>query len=143
MRSADRSSSAASRTVPVQGIILRTAINALGLAVAALLIPGIAINDAVTLLFAAILMGLVNALVRPVVVIVTLPLTIVTFGLFLLVVNAALFALVAALLDGFEVAGFFAALFGWLIVSVVSALTSLLIGPSGRYEILVVERRQR
>lgn len=126
----------------MQGIILRTAINALGLALAALLIPGIAIHDAVTLLFAAVLMGLVNALLRPIVVIITLPLTIVTFGLFLLVINAALFALVAALLDGFEVAGFFAALFGWLIVSAVSAVTSVMIGPSGRYEILVVERRR-
>ena len=126
----------------MQGIILRTAINALGLAVAAVLVPGIVIHGLPTLLFAAILMGLVNALLRPIIVIVTLPLTIVTFGLFLLVINAALFALVAAFLDGFEVAGFFAALFGWLIVSVVSAVTSVLIGPSGRYEILVVEHRR-
>ena len=126
----------------MQGIILRTAINALGLALAAVLVPGIAIHGVLTLLFAAILMGLVNALLRPIVVVVTLPLTIVTFGLFLLVINAALFALVAALLDGFEVAGFLAALLGWLIVSFVSAVTSVLIGPSGRYEILVVERRR-
>ena len=127
----------------MQGIILRTSINALGLALAALLIPGIAIRDPFTLLFAAILMGLVNALVRPVVVVITLPITIVTFGLFLLVINAGLFGLVASLLDGFEVAGFFAALFGWLIVSIVSAITSLVIGPNGRYEILVVDRRTR
>ena len=127
----------------MQGIILRTSINALGLALAALLIPGIAIRDPFTLLFAAILMGLVNALVRPVVVVITLPITIVTLGLFLLVINAGLFGLVASLLDGFEVAGFFAALFGWLIVSIVSAITSLVIGPNGRYEILVVDRRTR
>jgi len=125
----------------LQGIILRTLINALGLALAALLIPGIAIRGLFTLLFAALLMGLVNALIRPIIVIVTLPITIVTFGLFLLVINAGLFALVAALLSGFEVTGFFAALFGWLIVSIVGGVTSLIIGPNGRYEVLVVERR--
>lgn len=124
----------------MQGFVLRTVINALGLAVAALLIPGIVIRGLLTLLVAAMLMGLVNALLRPLVVIVTLPITIVTFGLFLLVINAGLFALVAALLDGFEVAGFFAALLGWLIVSLIGGLTSWLIGPNGRYEILIVER---
>jgi len=127
----------------MQGILIRTAINALGLALAALVLPGIAIHGLGSLLLAALLMGLVNALIRPIVVLVTLPITIVTFGLFLLVVNAALFGLVAAMLDGFEVAGFFSALLGWLIVSVVGALSSWTIGPDGRYEILIVERRGR
>jgi len=126
----------------MQGVLLRTAINALGLAVAAWLVPGIAIRGLFTLIVAAVLLGLVNALLRPIVVVLTLPLTILTFGLFLLVVNAALFALVAALLDGFEVAGFWAALFGWLIVSMVGGLTSCLIGPNGRYEIFIVERER-
>jgi putative membrane protein len=126
----------------MQGIILRTAINALGLAIAALVLPGITIRGLGTLLFAALLMGLVNALLRPLVILVTLPITIVTFGLFLLVINAALFGLVAAILQGFEVTGFFAALFGWLIVSIVSALSSWMIGPDGRYEILVIEKQR-
>lgn len=126
----------------MQGIVLRTVVNALGLAIAALLLPGIAIEGLGTLLVAALLMGLVNALLRPIVVIVTLPITIVTFGLFLLVVNAAMFGLVAALLDGFVVSGFFAALFGWLIVSVVGVVSSWTIGPNGRYEILIIENRR-
>ena len=126
----------------MQGIILRTAINALGLAIAALILPGITIRGLGTLLVAALLMGLVNALLRPIVVIVTLPITIVTFGLFLLVVNAALFGLVAALLEGFAVSGFFAALFGWLIVSAVGVLSSWTIGPDGRYETLIIEKRR-
>ena len=126
----------------MQGIILRTAINALGLAIAALVLPGITIRGLGTLLFAALLMGLVNALLRPLVILVTLPITIVTFGLFLLVINAAMFGLVAAILQGFEVTGFFAALFGWLIVSLVSALSSWMIGPDGRYEILVIEKQR-
>ena len=126
----------------MQGIVLRTVINALGLAIAALVLPGISIQGFGTLLVAALLMGLVNALLRPIVVIVTLPITIVTFGLFLLVVNAAMFGLVAALLEGFTVSGFFAALFGWLIVSAVGVLSSWTIGPNGRYEILIIENRR-
>jgi len=126
----------------MQGIILRTAINALGLAIAAMILPGITIRGFGTLLFAALLMGLVSALLRPLVILVTLPITIVTFGLFLLVINAAMFGLVAAILQGFEVNGFFAALFGWLIVSIVSALSSWMIGPDGRYEILVIDRHR-
>ena len=126
----------------MQGIILRTAINALGLAIAALILPGITIRGFGTLLVAALLMGLVNALLRPVVVLVTLPITIVTFGLFLLVVNAAMFGLVAAMLEGFAVRGFFAALFGWMIVSAIGVLSSWTIGPDGRYEILVIEKRR-
>jgi len=125
----------------MQGIILRTAINALGLAIAALILPGITIRGFGTLLVAALLMGLVNALLRPVVVLVTLPITIVTFGLFLLVVNAAMFGLVAAMLEGFSVSGFFAALFGWLIVSAIGVLSAWTIGPDGRYEILIIEKR--
>jgi putative membrane protein len=127
----------------MHGIILRTAINAVGLALAAALVPGIEIRGLGTLLFAALLMGVVNALLRPLIILVTLPLTIVTFGLFLLVVNAAMFGLVARLLSGFDVAGFWAALFGWLIVSMVSAVSSWTIGPDGRYEILIIEKRPR
>jgi len=127
----------------MHGIILRTVINAVGLALAAALVPGIAIRGLGTLLFAALLMGVVNALLRPLIILVTLPLTIVTFGLFLLVVNAAMFGLVARLLSGFDVAGFWAALLGWLTVSLVSAVSSWTIGPDGRYEILIIEKRPR
>ncbi len=102
------------------GFLIRLVINALGLWLAAELVPGITIRDATTLVLAALLMGVVNALIRPVAVVLTLPLTVMTLGIFLLVVNAALFALVAWMLPGFAVSGFWAALLGWLIVSVVS-----------------------
>lgn len=125
------------------GFIVRLLINAVGLWIAAAIVPGITFDGAWTLLFAALLVGVVNALVRPVVILLTLPLTIVTLGLFLLVVNAAMFGLVAWLLPGFAVSGFFAALLGWLIVSVVSWIASWLIGPRGRYEVMIVERRAR
>lgn len=125
------------------GFIVRLLINAVGLWVAAAIVPGITFTGPGTLLFAALLMGVVNALIRPIVVVLTLPLTIVTLGIFLLVVNAAMFGLVAWMLPGFSVDGFFAALFGWLIVSVVSWIASWLIGPKGRYEVIIVERRTR
>ena len=124
------------------GIIIRMLITAAGLAVAAWIVPGISFSGPGALLLAALLMGLVNAFVRPFAVVLTLPLTILTLGLFLLVVNAAMFGLVAWLLDGFAVSGFFAALFGWLIVSFVSWLASSFFGPRGRYEVIVVERRR-
>lgn len=124
----------------MQGFVLRTLIYMLGLYLASVILPGVAISGVGTFILAAVLMGLVNAVVRPLAFLLTLPLTIVTLGLFLLVLNAAMFGLVAALLPGFAVSGFWAALFGWLIVSVTSTLASWYIGPDGRVEILVVRR---
>lgn len=124
----------------MQGFVLRTLIYMLGLYLASAILPGVAISGVGTFILAAVLMGLVNAVVRPLAFLLTLPLTIVTLGLFLLVLNAAMFGLVAALLPGFAVSGFWAALFGWLIVSVTSTLASWYIGPDGRVEILVVRR---
>lgn len=125
----------------MQGFLIRMLIVAAGLALAAWLVPGVSISGLGTLLLAALLAGFVNAFVRPIVVLLTLPITLATLGVFLLVVNAAMFGLVAWLLPGFQVSGFFAALLGWLIVSAVSWLASSYIGPRGRYEILIIERR--
>ena len=123
------------------GFFVRLLITALGLALAAWIVPGVVIAGPFTLLFAALLIGIVHALIRPVVILLTLPLTLVTFGIFLLVVNAGMFGLVAWMLPGFSVSGFWAALFGWLIVSIVGWLASRYVGPRGRYEVLVIERR--
>ena len=122
------------------GFALRTLITALGLWAAASLIPGVQIDTTGTMIWAAILLGIVNAIVRPVAVILTLPLTLISLGGFLLVVNAAMFGLVAAMLNDFHVSGFFAALFGAIIVSITSWLGSSFIGPDGRYEVLVIRR---
>jgi len=124
----------------VAGVVLRTLIVALGLFVADRLLPGVSIAGTGSFLLAGALLGLANAVVRPVVVLFTLPLTILTLGLFLFVVNASMIGLVAALLPGFQVAGFFSALLCSFVVSVVSYLASSFIGARGRYEILVVKR---
>ncbi|MDH5619733.1 MAG: phage holin family protein [Gammaproteobacteria bacterium] len=125
----------------MQGIVLRTLISMLGLFLASRIVPGVSIEGAGTFILAALLLGVVNALVRPVAFIMTLPLTVITLGLFLFVLNAGMFGLVAALLDNFTVSGFWAAIFGAIIVSISSTIASWFIGPSGRYEIFVVRRR--
>ena len=102
------------------------------------IVPGIEIATVGTLLFAALLLGIVNAVVRPVVVVLTLPITVVTLGLFLWVINAAMLGLVAAFLSGFQIAGLGSALLGSLIVSITSWLASRYIGPRGRFEVLVL-----
>jgi putative membrane protein len=107
--------------------LLRAAIAALGLWVATQVVPGITIDGAGTLAGAALLLGVVNAVVRPVLVVLTLPITILTLGLFLLVVNAATLGLVAWLLDGFHIAGFLPALLGSLLVSFTGWIGSALI----------------
>ncbi|MDH3338491.1 MAG: phage holin family protein [Gammaproteobacteria bacterium] len=122
------------------GIILRTLITMLGLFVASAVIPGVQIVGAGTFIIAAVLLGLVNGFVRPIAFVLTLPLTIVTLGLFLLVLNAAMFGLVAAMLDNFSVAGFWSAIFGAIIVGITSTIASWYIGPEGRYEVFVIRR---
>jgi putative membrane protein len=112
----------------------------LGLFLASALIPGVQIVGTGTFILAALLLGLVNGFIRPIAFLMTLPLTIVTLGLFVLVINAAMFGLVAAMLDDFTVSGLFSAMFGALIVGITSTIASWYIGPKGQVEILVIRR---
>jgi putative membrane protein len=116
-------------------------ITALGLWLASWIVPGVQITGYGTLLLGAVLLGVVNAVVRPLVVLLTLPITLITLGLFLWVINAAMLGLVAWFLDGFQIAGLGSALLGSLVVSFTSWLASWYIGPKGRYEVLVVRRQ--
>jgi putative membrane protein len=122
------------------GIIVRTLICMLGLFLASALLPGVNIEGTGTFILAALLLGLANGFIRPIAILLTLPLTIVTLGLFILFINAAMFGLVAAMLDNFTVAGLFSALFGALIVSITSTIASWYIGPKGQVEIYVVRQ---
>lgn len=116
------------------GFLLRAAIAALGLWVASQLLDGLHFATPSKLLLAAVLLGIVNAFVRPLAFILTLPITIVTLGLFLLVLNAGMVALVAWVVPGFTIAGFWTAVGTSIIVSVVSWAATGLIGSSGRFE---------
>ena len=125
------------------GFLVRLLVGALGLWLAAKLVPGMQIHGVWTLLGAAFLLGAVNAFVRPAAILLTLPFTILTLGLFLLVVNAAMLGIVAWLLDGFQLASFGSALFGSIIVSLTGWVASWWIGPTGRFEVMIVERQRR
>jgi putative membrane protein len=100
--------------------LTRLLVTALGLWAAAAIVPGFEIHGFWSLLLAAFLFGLVNAVVRPVMVILTLPLTILTLGLFLLVVNGTMLGFVAWMMKDFHIAGLFPAILGSIVVSVIS-----------------------
>ena len=123
------------------GFLLRLLVVALGLWLASAWVPGIQVHGAWTLIGAALLLGIVNAVVRPLLVVLTFPITIVTLGLFLLVINAAMLGLVALLFDNFTIAGFWPALFGAMVVGVTGWLASAFIGPRGHIEVIVIRRR--
>jgi putative membrane protein len=105
-------------------LLLRTIITALAFALAANLVPGIRIDGVFTLLLAAFIWGILNAVVRPVLLILTMPITIITLGIFIFVLNAILFALTAWFLPGFHVDNFGSAFLGWLIITLVSWVAS-------------------
>ncbi len=114
------------------GFLLRAVITALGLWLATQWVPGVHINDTTTLLIAGLLLGVVNAVVKPVAFILTLPVTIITLGLFLFVLNAAMVALVAWMLPGFHVTDFKAALLTAIVVWIVSWIGSWFIGKRAK-----------
>ena len=104
--------------------ILRLLINALAILLVAYLVPGIIVSSFVAALIMAIVLGIVNALIRPVVSILTLPITVLTLGLFALVVNALMFLLAGYFVIGVEIESFASAFWGALIISVISWLTN-------------------
>ncbi len=122
------------------GFLIRMAITAGGLWLASELVDGIWARDAATLVWAALVLGLVNAVVRPIAILLTLPITLLSLGLFLWVINAAMFGLAAWFLDGFEVASFGSALLGAVIVSLTGWVGNGFIGERGRYEVVRTRR---
>ncbi|MFP8874869.1 MAG: phage holin family protein [Myxococcota bacterium] len=124
----------------MRGFLIRTGITALGLWIAQALVPSITFAGVGTLVAASFLLGIVNAIVRPILIILTLPITLLTLGLFLWVINAGMLALVSVLLSGFQLGGFWPALFGSFIVAATSWIASWYVGPSGQIEVMVVRR---
>ena len=120
------------------GFVLRALISAIGLWIATYWVSGIRIDDATTLVLAGALLGIVNAIVRPIAILLTLPITILSLGFFLLVVNAGMVALVAAILPGFHIPGGFWSAFGTaLIVWITGWVGSWLIGSRGKIDVYV------
>src|SRR5439155_23436567 len=129
------------RTEHRVGFLLRVLINAAALWVAASLIPGITLADVGSTLLAALVLGLVNAIVRPVLIFLTLPITLLTLGLFIFVLNAFCLWLTSRLVPGFTVPGFGAAFLGAVVSSVVSWVLTAFVSDTGRWR--RIEPRER
>jgi putative membrane protein len=108
-------------------LLVRWLLNAVALLIVAYLIPGVAVTSFVGALIAALVLGIVNAIIRPILIILTLPIEILTLGLFTFVINAALFWVVGHLGLGLVVAGLWPAFWGALVLSVISFFISRLL----------------
>lgn len=128
-------------TAGVHGFLVRLILTALALWLTSGIVPGIRVDGALPLFAAALVLGLLNAFVRPVLLILTLPITLVTLGLFLFVINGLLLWLTASFVSGFHVAGFWSAVFGALLLGFISFLLNLFLSDRGRIEYVYVERR--
>ena len=122
------------------GFLIRACIVALGLWLATVWVSGVSIDTPATLILAGVLLGIVNSIIRPIAIVLTLPMTIVTLGLFLLVINAGMVALVAWILPGMHVAGFWSAFWTAVLVSLVSFVGSWFVGGKGKFEVIVKRR---
>lgn len=123
------------------GFLVRVLLNSVAIVLAGLIVPGIQVDGLLPALGAGVGLGLVNALIRPILVILTLPITLVTLGLFIFVLNGLCFWLVSAFIPGFHVAGFWPALGGALLVTVVSWVGTAFVSDRGR--VVVITQRER
>jgi putative membrane protein len=112
-------------------ILIRWLLSALALMLVAYIIPGIELSNFYIALITAVIIGLLNLFIRPILVLITLPINIITLGLFTFILNALLFWFAASFIDGFSVSGFWAAFFGALVFSVISSILSNLAKKSG------------
>lgn len=126
-----------------KGFLFRWVVNALGLLFVSWLFEGIQVNGVGWAFVAALFLGVFNALVRPVLILLTLPITVVTMGLFIVVINALMLWLTGTLLAGFQVHGFWTAVGGSLILSVISMAANSLVGDRGNIEVIDMRRDAR
>jgi len=114
-------------------LLLVWLINALALLALPYLVPSVRVDSFTAALVAALVLGLVNTLIRPLLVLLTLPATLLTLGLFIFVINGLLFWMVASFLDGFHVAGFWSAVLGAIVYGIISwAASAMLIGDKAK-----------
>jgi putative membrane protein len=126
----------------MRGILIRWLVLTLAILVASYLIEGIEVGGFVSAFFAAAMLGILNAFFRPILIILTLPINILTLGLFTFIINAMLLKMASSVIGGFEVHTFWSALFGSLIISLVSWLLSSFISERGRVEYIDLKKRE-
>ena len=125
----------------MRGVLLRWLILTAAVLAASWLLAGVRVNGIFPAILAAALLGICNAVLRPLLIVLTLPLNILTLGLFTFVINALLLKMASGVISGFEVHGFWPALFGALIISLVSWLLSSFISDRGRVEVIDLKRK--
>jgi putative membrane protein len=125
----------------MKGLIIRWLILTAAIMFTSYLIGGIHVSGISSAFFAAAILGILNAFLRPILIILTLPLNILTLGLFTLVINAFLLKMVSGVISGFQVEGFWPAVFGSLVISVINWLLSSFINERGRVEYIDLRKR--
>ncbi len=127
----------------MKGFIGRFIINLLLLALVAWMFEGIVVGGALSLIFAGIILGLLNAFLRPILILFTLPLTILTLGLFIFVINAMLFMMTSAMVRGFDIDSFWTALVAALVFSALSFITTFFLSDTGKIEVIHLKGGRR
>jgi putative membrane protein len=125
------------------GIFLRWLILTAAILVASHVVEGITVKGFWSAFFSAAILGILNAFFRPILIFLTLPFTILSFGLFIFVINALLLMMVSGVIPGFEVHGFWSALFGSLIISIVSWLLGSFVNEHGKIQYIDLKKRGR
>ena len=125
----------------MRGILIKWVINSLAILIVTYIVKGIEIASPITAIVAAFVLGIINAFLRPFIILVTLPINIFTLGVFTFFINGFLFYMVSKIVKGFIISGFWPAFFGSLLFSTISFLSSLLINKEGRLEIRFINER--
>ena len=125
----------------MRGLLLRWLVLTVAIMFTAYVIKGIQVSGFVSAFFTAAMLGILNAFFRPVLIILTLPINILTLGLFTFVINALLLLMASGVISGFAVSGFWAAVFGSLLISLVSWVLNSLINERGKVEVIDLKKR--
>jgi putative membrane protein len=125
----------------MKGLFIRWLVLTLSILAAAYLFEGIEVSSFSSALFAAAVLGILNAFFRPILILLTLPINLLTLGLFTFVVNALMLMLTSSIISGFHVQGFWSAVFGSLVISVASWLLTSVVNDEGHIEVIVLRRR--
>ena len=120
----------------MRGLLIKWIINSLAILIVTYIVKGIEVASPVTVIVVAFVLGIINAFLHPLIILITLPISIFTFGLFIFFINGFLFYAVSKIVKGFVITGFWPAFFGALLFSIISLLLSLLVNEKGRIEII-------
>lgn len=126
----------------MKGLLVRWLMLTAAIMAAAYLLPGIQVSGVFSAFFAAAVLGILNALLRPLLLLLTLPLNILTLGLFTFVINALMLMMASGVISGFYIAGFWSAIFGSLVIGIVSWLLTSMINDQGKMEVITLKNKR-